>query len=101
MRLRYTRPALADLDSILDHIRANSPQGEARVRARIEAIVNLLLSHPRIGVRTEDPNIRRINTSPHPYLIFYEIADDEIVIHAVRHGARDPSGMPGAGRPKR
>jgi len=30
-------------------------------------------------------------------LIFYEITGDEIIIHAVRHGARDPSGMPGAG----
>jgi toxin ParE1/3/4 len=29
-------------------------------------------------------------------LIFYEIANDEIIIHAIRHAARDPSGMPGA-----
>ena len=96
MRLRYTTPALADLAAILDHIAAQSPQGASRVHARIEAIINLLLAHPRIGVRTDDPAIRRINTSPYPYLIFYEIAGEEIVIHAVRHGARDPSGMPGA-----
>jgi plasmid stabilization system protein ParE len=97
MRLRYTRPALADLNSILDYIATHSTQGAARVHARIEAITNLLLSRPRIGVQTEDPSIRRINTSPYPYLIFYEIADDEVVIHAVRHGARDPASMPGAG----
>jgi hypothetical protein len=29
--------------------------------------------------------------SPHPYLIFYEATEDEIVIHGVRHGARRPS----------
>lgn len=58
MRLRYTSPALADL-------------------------------------QTDDPTIRRINTWPYPYLIFYEVREDEIIIHAVRHGARDPSGMPG------
>jgi toxin ParE1/3/4 len=47
-------------------------------------------------VRTEDPTIRRINTSPYPYLIFYEATQDEIIIHAVRHSARDPSSMPGS-----
>jgi plasmid stabilization system protein ParE len=30
-------------------------------------------------------------------LIFYEVDGDDVVIHAIRHGARDPSGMPGAG----
>lgn len=95
MRLRYTRPALADLDSILDYIAQHSPQDAARVHARIDAIINLLLSHPRIGLQTDDPTIRRVNTPPYPYLVFYEIAGDEIVIHAVRHGARNPSSMPG------
>jgi toxin ParE1/3/4 len=70
MRLRYTRPALADLDAILDYVAARSPQGETYVRARIWAVINLLLSYPRIGLQTEDPTIRRINTSPYPYLIF-------------------------------
>ena len=96
MNLRYTLPALADLDSILNYIAAHSPRGAKRVQTRIQAIINLLLSHPYIGVRTEDPVIRRLTTPPYPYLIFYEIADAEIIIHAIRHGARDPSGMPGS-----
>lgn len=96
MRLRYTLPALADLDQILDHIAAQSPMGAVHVQARIKAITGLLLHHPRIGALTNDPTIRRMTTSPYPYLIFYEVADDELIIHAVRHGARDPSGMPGA-----
>jgi hypothetical protein len=37
-----------------------------------------------------------MTTSPFPYLIFYEATDSEIIVHAVRHGARDPSGVPGA-----
>ena len=97
MRLRYSRPALADLDAILTYITTHSPRGASRVHARIEAIINLLLLHPRVGVQTDDPAIRRIGASPYPYLIFYEIAGDDIIIHAVRHGARDPSDMPGTG----
>jgi plasmid stabilization system protein ParE len=32
--------------------------------------------------------------TPYSYLIFYEVTDDEIIIHAVCHGARDPSDNP-------
>jgi toxin ParE1/3/4 len=96
VRLRYTLPALADLESILDYIAARSPQGARRVQARIKAILDLLLVHPRVGARTDDPTIRRVTTTPYPYLVFYEITETEIVVHAIRHGARDPSGMPGS-----
>lgn len=96
MKLRYTRPALADLSAILDYIAAHSPQGARRVQARIKALTDLLLLYPHIGRRTADPAIRRMNTTPYPYLVFYEVTESEIVIHAVRHAARDPSGMPGS-----
>jgi len=95
VRLRYTLPALADLEHILNYITARSPRGAARVHARIKAVAELLLLQPRIGTPTDDPSIRRITTPPYPYLIFYETTDEEIVIHAIRHGARDPSSMPG------
>lgn len=66
------------------------------MQARIQAIIDLLLHYPHIGTRTNDPAIRRMTTSPYPYLIFYEATGTEIIIHAVRHVARNPSGMPGA-----
>jgi toxin ParE1/3/4 len=70
-------------------------RGAEHVHARIRTIAGLLLSCPRIGAQTEDKSIRRIATTPYPYLIFYEISGDEIIIHALRHGARNPSDMPG------
>jgi len=54
------------------------------------------LLHPHIGTRTDIPVIRRLPTPPYPYLVFYEATETEIIIHAVRHAARNPSGMPGA-----
>lgn len=92
MRLRYTRPALADLAAVLDYIAERSPKGAARVHARIQAIVDLLARFPNAGFQTDDPAIRRMATTPFPYLIFYEVSDSEVIIHAVRHGARDPAG---------
>lgn len=99
MKIRYTAPALADLDSVLDYIAAHSPQGAKRVQARIQAAIDLLAVHPQIGIRTNDPSIRRLTILSYPYLVFYEIADAEIIIHAVRHTARNPSSMPGSGAP--
>ena len=96
MRLRYTLPALADLNEILDYISENSPQGAHRVQLRLQRLIDLLLVYPYIGRRTSDPDVRRIATTPYPYLVFYEIAEDKVIIHAIRHAARHPSTMPGA-----
>ena len=95
MKLRYTLPALADLDAILGYIAARSPQGARRVQARIYAVIDLLLLYPGLGTRTDDPTIRRMTALPYRYAIFYEATEAEIIIHAVRHSARDPSTMPG------
>lgn len=97
MRLRYTLPAVTDLESILDYVVDRSPQGASRIRARIRAVTDLLLRYPQAGAVTDDPTIRRVTTTPYPYLIFYEATDTEIIIHAVRHGARDPSDNPESG----
>jgi plasmid stabilization system protein ParE len=64
VKLRYTRPALEDLASVLDYIAEHSPAGAQRVQARIGLILDLLLDHPRAGAPTEDPTIRRIPTAP-------------------------------------
>ena len=65
MRLRYTRPALADLDGILDYIAARSPQGAQRVQQRLRNVVELLTTDPHIGRKTSNPVIRRLVVSPY------------------------------------
>ena len=95
VKLRYTIPALADLSAILDYIATHSPQGAHRVQGRIQALIDLLPSHPQIGAVTDDPNTRRLVVTPYPYVVFYEATEIEIVIHAIRHTARDPGGRLG------
>ena len=96
MRLRYSPSALADLDDILAYIAIRSPSGARKVQARLLAITELLLQYPKSGSRTDDPTIRHMTTTPYPYIIFYEPTADEIIIHALRHAARDPVGVPGS-----
>jgi toxin ParE1/3/4 len=70
VKLRYTRPALADLSSILDYIAEQSPRSAKQVQARVKAITKLLSDHPAVGARTDDPVIRRMPVTPYPYLVF-------------------------------
>ncbi len=59
-----------------------------RVHARIQSVIDMLLIYPALGIRTDDPAIRRLTTTPYPYLLFYEHSGDDIIVHSVRHGAK-------------
>jgi toxin ParE1/3/4 len=95
MKARFTLPALADLESIIDHVAERSPSAADRIADRVAAIAELICNQPEVGRATDDPTIRRFNLAPYRYVVFYEVSADEIVIMAVRHGARDPATMPG------
>ena len=99
MKVRYTLPALADLDAILDYLWPRSPQGTERVQSRIKSFIDLLPTHPLIGTRTDDPTIRRLVVTPYSYLVFYEVTENEIVIHNIRHSSRNPATTPSPTRP--
>ena len=90
MNLRYTPKALAELTDILAYIAERSPQGARNVQARIQAITALLVQHPHSGQLTSESGLRRIVTLPYPYLIFYEVTAEEVVVIGVRHAAREP-----------
>jgi addiction module RelE/StbE family toxin len=94
VNVRFTRPALADLQTLIAYVDARSPRSARHIRQRIRSAVARLAEHPRLGRQTDDPTIRRLTVVPYPYLVFYEVTDASIIIHAVRHGARDPASMP-------
>lgn len=94
VRLRYTKPALDDLKDIAGYLDPRSPGGARQVRHRVKSLIEQLCDQPFLGKRTEDPTIRRLTAVPYPYLIFYEVTEEDIIIHAVRHAARNPSSMP-------
>ena len=97
MKVRYTQPALADLDDILTFIAERSPSGAERVKASVRSPERILAEHPLAGRQTRLRWLRRIDAPRHPYAVLYEVDGDDVVIHAVRHGSRRPSSMPGGG----
>jgi len=86
MRLRYERGALADLAEIFAYIAADNPSAAARLVARVEGAAARIAASPYIGEATRKSRFRRFPVGN--YLIVYEVGEDEVVIHYVRHGAR-------------
>lgn len=90
VKLRYTKKAAEELADILDYIAAHSLQGEQSVKRRLRDMIDLLLQYPTAGQLTTKERLRRLVVAPYPYLIFYRITDEAIVIHGIRHAARRP-----------
>ena len=86
MKLRYERGALADLDEIFAYIAADNREAAARLVARIEEAVGRIAASPYIGEATRKSGFRRFPVGN--YLIVYEVAEDQVVVHYVRHGTR-------------
>lgn len=91
MKVVFTRGARRQIEQIVDGIAAHSPRGASSVRARIRALTDLLADHPRAGRATDMDGIRRLPVVPCPYLVFYRVTADAVVVQFVRHAARDPS----------
>jgi toxin ParE1/3/4 len=86
MKLRYERGALADLDEIFAYIAQDNPAAAARLVAHIEEVAARIAGTPFMGEATRKSNFRRFPVGN--YLVVYEVGQDEVIIHYVRHGAR-------------
>ncbi|HEY1245687.1 MAG TPA: type II toxin-antitoxin system RelE/ParE family toxin [Hyphomicrobiaceae bacterium] len=91
MNLRYSPRARRDLAEIADYLTARSPNGALSVERRIRKTIDLITAFPGAGRRLDRrPAVRVMPLGRYPYLIFYTLHDDEIVVLHVRHGARKP-----------
>lgn len=96
MRLRVTRRAATQIERALDYIEVESPQGANRMRERIRTFFFCRRSTLTRGQATDLPGVRRLSISPYPYLIFYRVTDDEVIVQRLRHTSRRPLSASGA-----
>lgn len=90
MKVRYTRRAVRQLEQIHAYLNERSPAGATKVMAQIRRAERFLAAFPLAGRAAELPGLRQVPVPSCPYVIFYEPADDQIVIHRIRHTSRDP-----------
>lgn len=94
MRLSYSKRALEQIDQALGYVAERTPSGAAKIEARMSAVLMLVQIQPHAGLRTRISGVRRIFLTPYPYLIDYQVGDDEIVVLRFRHTSRNPSSVP-------
>ncbi len=89
LRIRRTKLADADLDSIWLYIAADSVVAAERQMQNFEAAERRLGEFPELGPTRPDlrPDLRSWTVGP--YLILYRIDPDALTIVRVLHGARD------------
>ncbi len=88
MKLRWTVPALRDLEEIGDFIARDNPAAADRVVTRILDQAEGLTIHPHVGRPGRVPGTRELVIADTPYLVPYRVRGDDVQILAVLHGAR-------------
>ncbi|HEV2562383.1 MAG TPA: type II toxin-antitoxin system RelE/ParE family toxin [Rhizomicrobium sp.] len=88
MRVRFAPEALSQMADISAYIAQDSASAARKVIQRIEYIAALLGGNPEMGHLISEEGVRVFPVNPYPYLIFYELGEDELNVISVRHGAR-------------
>jgi toxin ParE1/3/4 len=82
--------ALRDLQSIDAYLAERSPSSNIQVLAALKSSITTLSYFPELGRIVDDAGHRRMPVPRYPYLIFYRVARDEILILHIRHTSRRP-----------
>lgn len=93
MRIVWTDDAVASLEAIVTYISAFNPAAAGALAAKLIAVADSLEVFPDRG---RDAGVgRREMTIVWPYILRYRIADDDVIILRVRHGARQEEAIDG------
>ncbi len=88
-KLLRTPQADVDLTDIWTYIARENPAAADKLIRKINDTFELLATNPEIGIRQDElrPGLRCKPVRKN-YLVFYEVASDDIRILRVMHGAR-------------
>jgi toxin ParE1/3/4 len=90
LKVSIQRRARSDLRSIRDYLLQHATEVSAdRVREHLLERVRQLSLLPNIGRATSNPKIRVLSATRYPYVIYYTVKQDEVVILHFRHTSRN------------
>ena len=87
MRLKWTRAASRDLDSIEDYISQDNPVAATDTVVEIIRQVGVLAEHPGIGRPGRVEGTRELVITGLPYVVPYIDEGDAVTLLRVLHGA--------------
>ncbi|WP_413374011.1 type II toxin-antitoxin system RelE/ParE family toxin [Paenibacillus taichungensis] len=92
--IRYTPAAVDDLDEIFSYISMDNVEQAEKMLDKLDGKIRNIADFPNIGsvLSEDDYNLiqrgyRFIVVSP--YLVFYRIVGEDIIIYRILHGRRD------------
>ncbi len=88
MKLRWTVPALRDLEAIGDALARDDPGAAARGVSGILDQADRLADFPHIGRPGRVPGTRELVVAGTPYIVPYRVREAEVEVLADFHGAR-------------
>jgi toxin ParE1/3/4 len=86
MKLRWTKTALRDLESLHRYIQTDNPKAADRFVDRILAGIELLPHQPGMGRAGRVAHTREFVVPP--YVVVYRLKRDEVAVVAIIHSAR-------------
>ena len=88
MKLVWTQHALADRDTIFDHLESDSPRAALKVDDQIVAAVRRLLDFPESGRLGRVAGTRELVVPHTPFIAAYVVTADKVRILRILHGAQ-------------
>lgn len=88
-RVRWTTNAADDLSHIVERIRAENPEAARRVARTIYTASAELGQFPHRGRIGLAENTRELTFPPWPYIVVYEVIQDQVQVLRIRHAAQD------------
>ena len=85
--IRWSLEAAADFADIRDYLTSNSPAAALSQSELIEQSIDQLSNFPESGPKTRRPKTRKMAVPRTPYLIFYRIHRDVVILERILHGA--------------
>jgi toxin ParE1/3/4 len=89
MKLRWTKPALHDLEALGDYIARSNPAAAKRTVTAILEQADKLTAHPHVGRPGRVPETRELVVVGTPFIVPYRVRDVEVQVLAVVHSARE------------
>lgn len=93
-RVQYAPAAVDDMDEIFSFISQDNVSAAENLLQKLDDQISNLAEFPYMGsVLSEDdfPLLQRGYRFivVHPYLVFYRVIEDTVIIHRILHGRRD------------
>jgi addiction module RelE/StbE family toxin len=89
MHIRWTPPAVADLENISDYLREHHPQFRQRTLRKLYDKIRTLKAAPYVGRLGQVEGTRELLFAPLPYIAVYRINGDAIEVWRIYHAAQN------------